>query len=149
MPRHTHTNTQETPPLNGCVFDEFRVNAQSLFVSSRENSTFITKKSYFSLRHQVTTFLFQLRELLYTGQIKHNVADDVLRPFVMYLEQLNALPVIDILHTVHSTMGNQVNLCACFGHILAAISFNCAAFHAKRVCISVKIARPSPAARPH
>lgn len=81
-----------------------------MFVSSRENSTFITKKSYFSLRHQVTTFLFQLRELLYTGQIKHNVADDVLRPFVMYLEQLNTLPITDILHTVHSTLGNQVNL---------------------------------------
>lgn len=85
------------------------MNAQSLFVSSRENSTFVTKKAYFLLRQQVTTFLFQLRELLYTGHIKHNVADDVLRPFVMYLEHLNTLPITDIIHTVHSTLGNQVN----------------------------------------
>lgn len=28
----------------------------------------------------------------------------------MFLEDLNALPIADILHTVHSSIGNQVNL---------------------------------------
>lgn len=78
-------------------------------MSSRENSSFVTKKSYFTLRQQTTTFLFQLRHLLFTGRIKYNVVEDLLRPFAPYLEQLNALPIVDVLHTIHSTLGNDVS----------------------------------------
>lgn len=80
---------------------------QTLFVSSRENSMFMTRSSYFSLRQQTTTFLFQLRQLLYTGRIKYNIAETLLRPLATYLEQLNALPIVDVLHTIHSTLGNE------------------------------------------
>lgn len=62
------------------------------------------------MRQQTTTFLFQLRHLLFTGRIKHDVVEDLLRPFALYLEQLNALPIIDVLHTIHSTLGNEVRL---------------------------------------
>lgn len=84
------------------------MNIQSLIVSSRENSTFATKKSYLSLRQQVTIFLFQLRELLYIGRVKHNYFEESLKSFAMYMEQLNTLPICDVLHTVHSTLGNEV-----------------------------------------
>lgn len=84
------------------------MNVQTLIVSSRENTTFVTKKSYFLMRQQTSTFLFQLRHLLFTGRIKHNIVEDLLRPFALYLEQLNALPIVDVLHTIHSTLGNEV-----------------------------------------
>lgn len=90
------------------LFSIDRVHVQMLTVSSRENSTFVTKKSYFSMRQQTTTFLFQLRQLLFTGRIKHNVVEELLRPFALYLEQLNALPIVDVLHTIHSNLGNEV-----------------------------------------
>lgn len=84
------------------------MNIQTLIVSSRENTTFVTKKSYLSMRQETTVFLFQLRHLLFTGRIKRNVIEDLLRPFSLYLEQLNTLPIIDVLHTIHSTLGNAV-----------------------------------------
>lgn len=84
------------------------MNIQTLIVSSRENTTFVTKKSYLSMRQETTVFLFQLRHLLFTGRIKQNVIEDLLRPFSLYLEQLNTLPIIDVLHTIHSTLGNAV-----------------------------------------
>lgn len=95
------------------------MNVQTLLMSSRENSSFVTKKSYFTLRQQTTTFLFQLRHLLFTGRVKHNVIEDLLRPFAPYLELLNALPIVDVLHTIHSTLGNDVkfgngNICFFF-----------------------------------
>lgn len=62
------------------------------------------------MRQQTTTFLFQLRHLLYTGRLKYNVIEDLLRPFTIYLEQLNTLPIVDVLHTIHSTLGNEVNV---------------------------------------
>lgn len=86
-----------------------RMNVQMLLASSRENSTFVTKKSFFSMRQQTTTFFFQLRHLLYTGRLKYDVIEDLLRPFTLYLEQLNALPIVDVLHTIYSTLGNEVN----------------------------------------
>lgn len=60
------------------------------------------------MRQQTTTFLFQLRHLLYNGRLKHNIIEDLLRPFALYLEQLNTLPIVDVLHTIHSTHGNEV-----------------------------------------
>lgn len=86
------------------------MNVQTLIVSSRENSTFVTKKCYFSMRQQTTAFLFQLRHLLFTGRLKHNIIEDLFRPFALYLEQLSALPIVDVLHTIHSTVGNEVSI---------------------------------------
>lgn len=86
-----------------------RMNVQMLLASSRENSTFVTKKNYFLMRQQTTTLLFQLRHLLYTGRLKYNIIEDLLRPFTIYLEQLNTLPIVDVLHTIHSTLGNEVS----------------------------------------
>lgn len=80
-----------------------------LTVSSRENSTFVPNKSYFLMRQQTTAFLFQLRHLLFTGRVKHNVIDELLQPFALYLEQLNALPIVDVLHSIHSTLGNEAS----------------------------------------
>lgn len=60
------------------------------------------------MRQETTVFLFQLRHLLFTGRIKRNVIEDLLRPFSLYLEQLNTLPIIDVLHTIHSSLGNAV-----------------------------------------
>lgn len=85
------------------------MNIQTLTVSSRENTTFVTKKSYLSMRQETTIFLFQLRHLLFTGRVKHNVVEELLRPFSLYLEQLNTLPIIEVLHTVHSSRGNDVS----------------------------------------
>lgn len=90
-----------------CFVD--RMNIQMLLASSRENSTFVTRKSYFLMRQQTTSLLFQLRHLLYTGRLKYNAIEDLLRPFSLYFEQLNGLPIVDVLHTVHSTLGNEVN----------------------------------------
>lgn len=86
-----------------------RMNIQTLIALSRENSTFVTRKSVFSLRQQTTTFLFQLRHLLFTARIKQDIVGDLLRPFGLYFEQLNALPIVDALHTIHSTQGNEVS----------------------------------------
>lgn len=68
---------------------------------------FVTKSSFFSMRQQTTIFLFQLRQLIYTGRIKYNVAESLLRPLSIYLEQLNTLPIVEVLHTIHSTLGNE------------------------------------------
>lgn len=96
------------PLINSFYLFVNRMNVQMLLASSRENSTFVTKKSYFQMRQQTTSFLFQLRHLLYTGRLKYDVIEDLLRPFTLYLEQLNTLPIVDVLHTIHSTVGNEV-----------------------------------------
>lgn len=85
------------------------MNIQMLLAASRENSSFVAKKAYFVMRQQTTSFLFQLRHLLYTDRLKYNVIEDLLRPFTLYLEQLNTLPIVDVLHTIHSTLGNEVS----------------------------------------
>lgn len=66
------------------------------------------KQRCFKLRQQNTIFLFQLRHLLYTGRIKYELAESLLRPFHLYMEQINALPIVDVLHVLHSTEGNEV-----------------------------------------
>lgn len=76
-------------------------------VSSRENSSFITKKSFHTLRVQTTTFLFQLRQLLYTGRVKYATVDALIKPLNIYMEHLCALPIADVLHTIHSSVGNE------------------------------------------
>lgn len=90
------------------MFILFRVNIQMLIVSSRENSSFITRKNFYLLRRQVTEVLFQLRQLLYSGKIRSNSVDLLIRPLYNYLEFLSALPIIDVIHTVHSSIGNEV-----------------------------------------
>lgn len=84
------------------------MNAQAMIVLSYKNNTIVMKNRCFKMRQQNTTFFFQLRHLLYTGRIKYDVVDTLLRPFQVYMEQLNALPIVDVLHTIHSTEGNEV-----------------------------------------
>lgn len=82
-----------------------------LIVSSRESSSFMTRKNFYLLRHQVTEVLFQLRQLLYSGKIKNNAVDTLTRSLSIYLEFLSALPIIDVIHTIHSSTGNEVKCC--------------------------------------
>lgn len=77
-------------------------------VSSRENSSFIAKKSFLTLRLQASIFLFQLRQLLYSGRIKHASTDTLIKPLAIYSEHMCALPIVDVLHTLYSSIGNEV-----------------------------------------
>lgn len=67
------------------------------------------KKNCFQLRRQVTTFLFQLRKLLYCRLLKCAMANEIIRPLAVYFEHLSALPIADILHNTHSSLGNEVS----------------------------------------
>lgn len=59
------------------------------------------------MRVQTSTFLFQLRQLLYTGRVKNTTVDALLKPLAIYVEHLCALPIADVLHTIHSSIGNE------------------------------------------
>lgn len=57
----------------------------------------------------MTTFLFQLRKLLHCGLLKCAAANEIVRPLAIYFEHLSALPIADILHNTHSSLGNEVS----------------------------------------
>lgn len=101
-----------------------RMNIQTMIAAARENSTFVAKKNFFELRKQVTSFLFQLRKLLYAGQVRHSAAEGILRPLTIYLDHLATLPIADIIHTTYSSRGNEVNSDA----IILALRIECTLF---------------------
>lgn len=85
-----------------------RLNAQAMIVLSYKSNSIVMKQRCFKMRQQNTTFLFQLRHLLFTERIEYDTAETLLRPFHLYLEQINALPIIDALHALYSIDGNEV-----------------------------------------
>lgn len=66
------------------------------------------RRNFFELRKQITTFLFQLRKLIYSGLLKSIKANEIIHPISIYFDHLSALPIADILHNTHSTIGNEV-----------------------------------------
>lgn len=85
------------------------MNAQTLIASSRPNSTYVTRRNFFELRKQITTFLFQVRKLIYSRLLKCNKANEIISPLDQYFGHLSALPIADILHNTHSSIGNEVS----------------------------------------
>lgn len=86
-----------------------RKNIQILYASSLENTTFVTKRNFFQVREQVTVFLYQLRQLIYADRIKAQTVGQYIRPISIYFDNLSTLPIADVLHSVHSNLGNEVN----------------------------------------
>lgn len=72
--------------------------------------------------------MFQLRQMVYSGRIKHTTVDTLIKPLAIYMEHLCALPIADVFHTIHSSIGNEVismNLICCDGKfIVSFISVN-------------------------
>lgn len=85
-----------------------RVNIQILHVSSRENATFVSKKPFFTLRQQVSTLLFQLRQLVLSEKIHYSIVEEEIATITGYLDHLNALPIASVFHAVQSVKGNEV-----------------------------------------
>lgn len=85
-----------------------RMNIQILHVSSRENASFSERKSFFLIRQQVSTLFYQLRQLIICENIHYEIVEAKIQPIAAYLDNLNALPIANVFHTVHSDKGNEV-----------------------------------------
>lgn len=85
-----------------------RMNIQTLHSSSRENTTFVTRNNFFVLRKQVTTFLYQLRQLIVSERMHYDLIEQDFNLISTYLNQLNALPIAKVLHSLYNEKGNEV-----------------------------------------
>lgn len=90
------------------LLNKARVNIQILHVSSRENAAFVANKPFVVLRQQVSTLLFQLRQLVICEKLHYSAVDEEIQPLTAYLDHLNALPIASVFHAVQSEKGNEV-----------------------------------------